>query len=207
MNSSIQRSEDASPSMQSATLRFLESVLRDPRATGAIAPSSKRLARKLVEASRVSEARDILELGPGTGVVTREILETMKPDARILAIEHSREFVSDLSSRYPDASVVHGCASELKKHSQKHGFTAADSIISGLPWTIFPTAMQAAILRDSRDLLRPGGVFVTIACFGPHLLPSGKAFRQILDATFSQVVRGSVLLRNVPPAFVYACSR
>lgn len=195
------------PSTQSATFRFLERVFSAPRATGAIAPSSKHLAKRLVEASRISSATEIVELGPGTGVVTQEILRSMRPDARVLAIEHSRDFVSDLSCRYPGASVVHGCASELRRLSENHGFTAVDSIVSGLPWTIFPGEMQDAILRDARDFLRPSGVFVTIACFGPHLLPGGREFRQRLETTFSRVIRDSVVFRNVPPAFVYACSR
>ncbi len=191
----------------SATLKFLAGILQSPFATGAIAPSSRRLARRIVRASKVDQASAILELGPGTGALTREIMHFKRVDATVLAIERRPDFADQLARQFPDVHVVKDCASRLRHHCQQRGLEGADSIVSALPWSNLPIDLQERILREVSEFLREDGVFVTISCFGLHLMPRGRRFRRLLESLFSSVERSDFILRNVPPAFIYRCSK
>src|SRR4051812_21621204 len=70
-------------------LTFLKVMIRNPRTTGAILPSSNRLAREMV--SHVSLRADelVVELGAGTGVVTGALIEAGIDPTKIIAIEFS----------------------------------------------------------------------------------------------------------------------
>lgn len=182
---------------------FFKEILRVPAITGAIAPSSKHLARLVVEKAEVQSARCILELGPGTGVITREILRAKNPHAELVLLERNTEFVKDLSRTFPGLQVVSGCASELESHARTLGLPPVDCIVSGLPWALFGPRLRADILRSAHGLLAPGGMFATYTYFGPHFLPAGRALRSELETHFPQLNTTGAELRNLPPAFVY----
>jgi phospholipid N-methyltransferase len=188
-------------------MRFFKEILRAPHITGAIAPSSPFLANVVIDHAAVAEADRILELGPGTGVMTRRIIQKKKSAARFVAIEKNENFVPDLRRRFPDATVIPGDASELRRHASENGVDQADSIVSGLPWAIFPLAAQRSILTEIRDTLCDTGTFVTFAYWGTHWLPAGKSFRQLLKSQFPTVRTSQVVLANFPPAFVYYCRK
>ena len=188
-------------------MRFIKEAIFAPQTTGAIAPSSRHLARVIVAKAGVDGASRILEIGPGTGVFTEHILETKKNDAHFVAIERNPNFATDLKSRFPDARIVEGCATELRTHAEEHAFHEADSIVSGLPWTIFDPKLQRTILGGIHDVLGKGGTFATFAYFGTHWLPGGQNFRALLRSVFPDTRTSSVVIRNFPPAFVYYCRK
>jgi phospholipid N-methyltransferase len=188
-------------------MRFFKEAVFAPHTTGAIAPSSKYLARVIVDKAGVNEASRILELGPGTGVFTERILERKRDDAHFVAIERNSSFATGLRSRFPDTNIVEGCATELAAHADEHEFNEADSIVSGLPWTIFDPKLQRTILGGVRDVLGHGGTFATFAYWGPHWLPGGQTFRRLLHSIFPDTRTSAVVIRNFPPAFVYYCRK
>ncbi|MGC1480837.1 MAG: rRNA adenine N-6-methyltransferase family protein [Chthoniobacterales bacterium] len=188
-------------------MRFFKEILRAPHITGAIAPSSPFLANVVIDHAAVAEADRILELGPGTGVMTRRILEKKKADARFVAIEKNENFVPGLRQSFPAATVVPGDASELRRHATELEVAPADSIVSGLPWAIFPLDLQRMILAEIHGTLADDGTFVTFAYWGTHWLPAGQSFRQLLKSQFPVVRTSQVVLANFPPAFVYYCRK
>lgn len=188
-------------------MRFLKEAIFAPHTTGAIAPSSKHLARVIVDKARVPEASRILEIGPGTGVFTEHILDTKKGSAHFVAIERNPNFALDLKSRFPHARIVEGCATKLLDHADEHEFHEADSIVSGLPWTIFDSKLQRTILGGIHDVLGKGGTFATFAYFGSHWMPGGQNFKRLLRSVFPDTRTSPVVLRNLPPAFVYYCRK
>ncbi|HEY8903346.1 MAG TPA: rRNA adenine N-6-methyltransferase family protein [Chthoniobacterales bacterium] len=188
-------------------MRFFQEALRSPQTTGAIAPSSRHLARVIVEKAGVHNASRILELGPGTGSFTRRILEVKPGDAHFVALERNPSFATELRSRFPDTRIVQGCATELQAHAAEHEFHEAESIVSGLPWAIFKPELQRTILGGVRDVLGRSGVFATFAYFGPHWLPAGRHFRELLRSIFPDTRTSQVVVRNLPPAFVYYCRK
>jgi phospholipid N-methyltransferase len=188
-------------------MRFFKEALFAPHTTGAIAPSSIHLARVIAEKAGVQKASRILEIGPGTGAFTGHILQTKQDDAHFVAIERNPNFAVDLKSKFPGARIVEGCATELRTHAAEHEFHEADSIVSGLPWTIFDTKLQRTILGGVHDVLAPRGTFATFAYFGSHWMPGGQNFRKLLRSVFPDTRTSQIVLRNLPPAFVYYCRK
>lgn len=187
------------------SLGFVREFLRSPGSVGAIWPSSPALACEMVRASGVNQARCILELGPGSGAFTGEILRNLSPNARFLAIEKSPDLARTAAERFPQARIIEGCATRISRHLDEEGFDRPDAILCGLPWAAFSPELQTTILSEIVASLAKGGTFCTFAYFGPHLLPAGCRFRQSLRRAFREVGRTRVVLMNVPPAFVYRC--
>lgn len=159
----------------------------------------------MVSAANVPAARRVLEIGPGCGAFTSEILNALPPSARFLAVEKNPHFAAKVSERFPSARVVLGCATNLGETLHKEDFGTPDSIVSGLPWAIFPEPLQRTILGQLSALTAKSARFATFAYFGPHALPKGRKFRRLLDEFFPKVEKTPVILRNFPPAFVYVC--
>ena len=188
-------------------MRFLKEAIFAPHTTGAIAPSSPFLAREIVEKAGVGDAACILEIGPGTGAFTDHIVRTKKDYAHFVALERNPNFATNLKAKFPGIRIVEGCATELRAHASEHAFHQADSIVSGLPWTIFDSKLQRTILGAVHDVLADGGTFATFAYFGSHWMPGGQNFRKLLRSVFPDTRTSPVVLRNLPPAFVYYCRK
>ncbi|MFZ4780304.1 MAG: hypothetical protein ACOYM3_33540, partial [Terrimicrobiaceae bacterium] len=76
-----------------------------------------------------------------------------------------------------------------------------------LPWAAFPESLQDSILSEITSALTADGIFATFAYFGPHRLKAGRAFRKKLSHHFQEIGMTSVVLANLPPAFVYFCRK
>jgi phospholipid N-methyltransferase len=129
---------------------------------GSVIPSSGWLERRLVRTARLSEAKVVVELGPGTGGTTRAFLRTMRPEARLLAIELSDEFHARLRStvRDPRLIVQHGSAERIGEFLAEHQLPAADVVISGIPFSTMPVEVGERIAAAVATSLAPGGRFV-----------------------------------------------
>ena len=92
---------------------FLAAFLRDPFSTGSVAPSSRWLAERMVEQAGLAGARTVVELGPGTGAITRAIVRELPDDTLFLAVEANAIFAADLARDFPRASVVNDTAERL----------------------------------------------------------------------------------------------
>jgi len=188
-------------------LEFLRQFLASHVETGAVASSSQGLAELITDFASLDTARVVVELGPGTGVFTEKILEKMRDDGVFFALETNPHFVEATRARCPRGRVVHDSAAHLRKHLRGLGIEHCDSVVSGLPWAVFPETLQDEILDAVVDALQPGGTFVTFAYLQGVLLQSGKRFSQQLCRRFSQVERSPIVWRNMPPAFVYRATR
>ena len=187
------------------SLRFLSAFLKSPGSVGAVWPSSPALAREIVRSAGVPLAEFVLEIGPGSGAFTGEILGSLRPGARFLAVEKCPDLARSVADRFPAARVLEGCATRLGKHLAGEG--QPDSVVSGLPWAAFGEALQEDLLLQITGALHPEGVLASFAYFGPHRLKAGRAFRNKLGGHFRDIRRSPVVLANIPPAFVYFCRK
>ncbi len=197
---------------------FFRESRRHFRATGAVLPSSRFLGRALASALDYTHPpRVILEVGPGTGSVTREILRRLQPSDRLDCVELNEQFVARMNAwlqRDPRCApfrrqvrVIHSPVESLP------GDAAYDHIISGLPLNNFPVALVREIFRAYIRLLKPGGV---LSYFEYTLIRQiktpfvGKRERRRLYRVGQVVnhyirsyqVRRQQVLMNVPPAVV-----
>ncbi|KON84783.1 SAM-dependent methyltransferase [Rossellomorea marisflavi] len=181
-----------------SALQFVKEYVKQPRTVGAVLPSSKVLARQMVESIDFDEVRSIAEFGPGTGVFTEEILRRKKDGTVLMLIEENREFCDLLHDRYgerDDVVVIHGSAEDVRVHMKTCGIRQLDAVVSGLPFASLPNAVSHAILRVTNQVLAPGGVFVTFQ------------YSMMKKALFERYFAGMEWQRvwwNVPPAYVLA---
>jgi len=186
---------------------ILWEFLKNPKRTGAIATSSRGLARMICSEIGVDSASVIVEYGPGTGVFTEEILHMKKPDACFFAIEHSPTLAKNFRRKFPDTRLFEDSAENVASMLDEVGQTQIDSIVCGLPWAAFDEPLQDSLLDATLASLRPGGRFATFAYIHGLLLPAGKRFKKKLAHSFSTVDKSPTVWRNIPPAFVYRCTK
>ena len=187
--------------------KFLWQFLRHPGKVGAVWPSSKRLARAMMDSIDWSEAKTVLEYGPGTGIFTEHILQSKKPETRFLAIELNPQLASVLKEKVQGVEIVVDSVANVVTICKERDIEQVDGIICGLPWASFPESLQREILDAMFLVLKPGGQFATFAYRQGVWLPAGRRFRQMLDDRFSKVEKSKTVWRNMPPAFVYRCTR
>ncbi len=195
---------------------FLREAVRSVRSVASLVPSSGFLCRKMLSNIDFSTARTIVELGPGTGVVTEEILARMRADARLYAIEINPVFARHLRGLFDDPRliVVEGSALELSRHLAACGAGAADAVISSLGLSCMEHAEKTEILRQARRCLKRTGVLNQYQYFPGELSAIPLPFRPRESCTVNDLLRrmfrrveATHVLRNCPPARVYLCSR
>jgi phospholipid N-methyltransferase len=179
---------------------FLRAWVADPSAVGALAPSGGALA-KLMASEITSASKPIIELGPGTGVFTRALLDRGLQQQDLTLIEYQSDFVRLLKRRFPDARVLSMDAARLQQHELFQN-APVGAVISGLPLLNMSPRKSLAILAGSFSYLRPGGAFYQFT-YGPRC-PVPKSFLDRLGLHATCVGRA---LLNVPPAAVYRITR
>lgn len=147
--------------MTNATWTFFQGFLRSPRTVASVIPSSSFLEQRVIQLSDAERAQVVVELGAGTGGITRALLETMGQQSQLLAIERTGKFVESLARiGDPRLAVVHDCASSIVRQLRERGLDAADAVVSGIPFSTMPKALCADIIAGVCEALRPGGRFV-----------------------------------------------
>lgn len=185
---------------------FLNDFIAQPRQTGAICASSPALAQKMVEGIGWFSAQNIVEIGPGTGAFTSEILKKKHNNAHFVTIEINAKMVEILHKKFPKLVVENDNAQNLSAILAKHAMPCCDVIISGIPWTILPNDAQDALLAAiSCNLKAESGVFATFMYALPTLRK--KRFVKKLRSYFQEVKVSDIVWRNVPPAFVCYCKK
>ena len=190
-----------------SNVQFLKNFILHPNRTGAIAPSTQGLAELITDSADLSNARVVVELGPGTGVFTEQILQKIPKDGTFLAIEANADFAQTTRARCPAAVVQHDSAVNLKSLLEQTGFSHCDRIVSGLPWASFPDELQDKLLAAIDESLASGGRFLTFAYVFGIFLPAGRKFKKKLERVFRHVQMTRVVWLNLPPAFVYVAQK
>lgn len=197
---------------------FFRECRRHFRDTGSFLPSSKYLARALAAEIRAPRApARILEVGPGTGSVTSQILRHMRPDDTLDAVELNGHFVALLQRRFdqdrtfrlhrPQVRLIHGPVEDMP------GEGVYDYIVSGLPLNNFPAGLVREIFQVYSRLLKPGGTlsyfeYVLIRHLKTPFVNRQERRRLSLVGRVvgryirSFEVRRQHILMNVPPAIV-----
>lgn len=173
--------------------------IKNLRTSGTVMPSSGFLVERLVRGIDFARARVIVELGAGTGCVTRKILSRMRPEARLISLEVNPAFVAEgRRIRDPRLALRYACATTLPRILDEEEIDVVDAVVSSLPLSIMDDAVVDRILDTARDCLGPGGRFLQ------YQYSLGQRHR--LSHRYSDVAVGFTLL-NIPPAFVYECSQ
>ena len=176
---------------------FLRQLLQNPRHVGAFAPSGKPLARQMTRDLNKNSGQ-VVELGAGTGRISRAILEAGVPPENLTLLEMNPVFCAALKREFPDVSVVNRMAQDLPEL----GLTNVNTVISGLPLLNMSNSTQNAIVAGVFKTLTDKGVLVQFT----YGLRPPLADKVIADNNLTWQKREKVWA-NIPPADVYVFSR
>lgn len=167
-------------------IRLTRALLRNPKAVGALVPSSRYLASQMVGLLPL-ETEVVVEFGAGTGPMTKALLDTGFSPDNLYVFELSEQLCRHLKNRFPAVHVINASATDIMDLDRK-----VCAIISSLPLKSIPDATVSEILAAAQKKLRPGGYFVQ---FTYDLIRYHEAF----DVSFRHVSK-HVVWANLPPA-------
>jgi phosphatidylethanolamine/phosphatidyl-N-methylethanolamine N-methyltransferase len=169
---------------------FLSELARRPRQMGTVWPSSPALAEAMARWLPEHKGELMLELGPGTGIVTEKLLAAGLPEEQLVALEKSERLAGFLRERFPKARIVTGDALELDRVLDGLKFGA---VFSSLPLKVFSTEQVGRISEAIHNVLRPGAHWVQYS----YQLVNGHA-----PAKTFRPVDSEIVWQNLPPAKV-----
>ena len=179
---------------------FLRSLVATPRLTGAVAPSGRALARAMAAAldpETAATAGLVVELGPGTGPVTRALIERGLDPRRLVLVEYDPRFCRILESRFEGVRIIEGDAYDLPHTLAEFGGVAIAAVVSSLPLLNQPPHRREKLIADAFALMGPEGVFVQFT-----YTPLSPIPREACAGRYS-AHRGPAIWRNLPPARVW----
>jgi phosphatidylethanolamine/phosphatidyl-N-methylethanolamine N-methyltransferase len=176
---------------------FLRSLVTTPRLTGAVAPSGRALARAMAAAVDPGSTGLVVELGPGTGPVTRALIERGLEPQRLALVEYDPRFCRILEERFESVRIVQGDAYDLPHTLAEFRDASIAAIVSSLPLLNQPPHRREKLITDAFALMGPDGVFVQFT-YGPR-----SPIPQEFCAGRYPAHRGPAIWRNLPPARVW----
>lgn len=179
--------------------KFLSEVLKSSNTIGAWSPSSSFLAKKMLKPIRFKDANCIVEYGPGTGVFTEKLLEKMHPNSMLIIFEINEVFFEELKKiKDTRLIVVNDSAEKIDHYLLLNNQKKADYIISSLPFAMIPEDIVDEILKNSFNSLSEKGKFIQFQYSLNALSKLKKIYTKVkIKFTFL----------NLPPAFVFVCSK
>lgn len=186
--------------------------MADFQSTAAVAPSSRYLAREMVRPLPLASAKTVVELGPGTGVMTEALLDLLPANSTVLAFEISDSFVRHLRRKFADPRlvVIHAGAETAGDELRRRGIMRVDAVLSSLGSSLMPDGLMESILAGLQPFLDSGSVFTQFQYMQRIRVHDGRVsyfdLEPLLREFFSDIRRSNVWI-NLPPAFVFNCRR
>ena len=173
---------------------FFTEGLKNLKTVGTVTRSSKFLCRAAVNHVDFSQAKVVVELGAGDGVITKHLLRQLRPDAKVLAFEVLPNMAERLRELDDERLiVVEDSAERVGDYLRQHRLPAADFVVSAIPFAALPEAEGARIVEAAKRHLRPNGLYIQV-----HY---SLVRKKMYESVFGNVRHEWVPL-NVPPAFV-----
>ena len=177
---------------------FLRAFFRAPRSIGSVCESSPFLTKALVAGISPRLSGTVVDLGAGTGVVTRQLLSRGYPMEQIIAVEKSPTLAGIMEQTWPGLRIIKADAVTAMGALRLTGVPVS-AVLSSLPLRLFSAAAVRTVLREAYDLLPEGGRFVQYSyAFWKRFPLLGNGFSPVA----STFVPG-----NLPPARVEVYER
>lgn len=177
--------------------QFLHQFTKSAKTVGSIVPSSRFLVKKITDQIDFDKAKNIIEIGSGTGPVTKAILEKMRPDAKLISFEINEEFCRILSKINDKRLIlINDNAENMQRYLRENNFSKADYVVSCLPLASLPKQTEKNIINTAFDSLSDEGSYIQFQ----YSLVSLKKIKKIFPE-----IKISFTPLNVPPVFIYNC--
>ncbi len=178
---------------------FFLRALKNPRQLGSITPSSRYLGQLLAKHANVDDTSPIVELGGGTGSLTRSLISAGVEPSRIYVIELDAALANYLTVEFPGVNVIQGDATNLENILPKKVLGKVKRVVSGIPMINVPESIRGKILESAFNVLEKGGIFLQYT-YAPRSSINAKAHGLIKK-------RLGTIFRNFPPASVWQYSK
>ncbi len=182
-------------------IEFFQAFLKNPLKVGSIAPSSPELAQKMLDEIRPDEKNVVLELGVGTGAITKFLQEIVPSKESYFGIELDKDLVKLLRKNFPELKIVRGNACDTFSIYQKNGFGKVGYIICCLPFVSMPNEIGERILKEVDRFMEKGCVFRTFQYAHGYYFPSAVKLREHMRHRYGKAKKSRLIVKNMPPAF------
>ena len=180
-------------------LKFFKGWIDKPRTVGSIVPTSSVTAKRMASIVDANSGLPALEVGPGTGVITRAILARGVKPENLYTVEYSSDFVRHLRRQFPRVNVIEGDGFNLNETLGAKRDMVFDSVVSGVPLLNFPVAKRVAYIEQLLDRIPHGRPIVQLT-YGPKSpVPPGLGDYTVEHFRF--------VIRNIPPTQLWIYRR
>ncbi len=176
---------------------FITSWAKNPRLVGSVLPSQPTLTNAMANLVDLSVEGSIIEIGAGTGVVTKPLLKRVGRD-RLLVIERNEHLFNILRKTFPDANILLEDAQHLPQIMARHGVVKINSIVSSLPFLTIPDDLGEMIFAEMVRAIGKNGKIIQFS-FGLKS-PISKEWLE------NHGMKGScakTIFAHIPPAKVW----
>jgi phosphatidylethanolamine/phosphatidyl-N-methylethanolamine N-methyltransferase len=187
-------------------LQFLQAFLKNPGKVGAIAPSSPELAAIMLQGIQPDDHNIVLELGVGTGAITKFLRDIVPSKDSYLGLELDPNLVETLNENYPDMNIVCGNAAECYSIHKESGLGKVRYLVCCLPFVSLPRQVSDAVLVEIQKFMEEGCELRIFQYAHGYYLPPAIKLREFMKNRYGKSRRSPLVLKNVPPAFTLTWS-
>ncbi|MEQ1605994.1 MAG: hypothetical protein ABL999_14105 [Pyrinomonadaceae bacterium] len=187
-------------------LQFLQAFLKNPAKVGAIAPSSPELAAEMLQGIHPDDHNIVLELGVGTGAITKFLRDVVPSKASYLGLELDSNLVKTLNENYPDMNIICGNATDAYSIHKDSGLGKVRYLVCCLPFVSLPKEISQAVLVELQKFMDEGCELRIFQYAHGYYLPPAIKLREFMKNRYGKSRRSPLVLKNVPPAFTLTWS-
>ncbi len=181
-------------------IEFLKAFVKNPLKVGAIAPSSRDLAKQMLEGIKPDENSVLIELGPGTGSFTKLLSKTIPCEKSYLGVEIDKNLVKSLRTNFSNMRFMRGDACKISALHKRSKFGKVDYILSGLPFASMPSDVNERIFAEIEKFMDKGCMFRTFQYAHGYYLPPAIKLRAFMRDRYGISQKSPLVIKNVPPA-------
>jgi phosphatidylethanolamine/phosphatidyl-N-methylethanolamine N-methyltransferase len=181
---------------QPEELLFFRRWIANPLKVGALLPSSRALARLVARNVEIGPDDAVIEVGAGTGSITKALVSAGIPRDRLFVIEIDADLCTYLRKQFPQVQIIHGDAGRLLDIVPSRWHGRVSTVISGIPMITLPFDAQQRLIRSWFSITKPGGQMLqyTYSLISP--IPEARLGLNVR--------RCGMAFLNVPPASVFS---
>ena len=187
-------------------IEFLQAFLKNPTKVGSIKPSSPELALTMIDGIEPSPENVVIELGVGTGAITKFLQSAVPDDRSYLGIELDSGLVKLLRKNFPALNIVCGNAMETAEIHKRSGLGKVGHIVCCLPFVSLPAVVRSGVLEEVDKFMRIGCEFRTLQYAHGYYLPAAVKFREKMRHRYGKESRSALVVKNVPPGYTLTWS-
>ncbi|HTY67510.1 MAG TPA: methyltransferase domain-containing protein [Alphaproteobacteria bacterium] len=181
---------------QPEELLFFRRWIANPLKVGALLPSAPALARLVARNVEIGPDDAVIEVGAGTGSITKALVSAGIPRERLFVIEIDADMCTYLRKQFPQVQVIHGDAGRLSEIVPGRWHGKVSTVVSGIPMITLPFEAQQRLIKSWFGITKPGGQMLqyTYSLISP--IPEAKLGLSVR--------RCGMAFLNVPPASVFS---